>query len=84
MLHIKLSTFELVWRCSGRGRTPQRARGPHTKERCAEATIINDNEALWRDHNSLRLLCERDSDGLPVSYFKKCFKKNRVYASISA
>ena len=42
----------------------------------------NDNESLWRDHNSLRLLCERDSDGLPVSYFKYCEK--RVCASISA
>ena len=34
----------------------------------------NDNEALWRDHNSLRLLCERDSDVLPVLYFKYCKK----------
>ena len=42
----------------------------------------NRYEALWRDHNSLRLLCERDSDGLPVSYFENC--KKGVYASISA
>ena len=79
MPHIKLSIFELVWRCLGRGRTPQRERGPHTKERCAEATMMRPFggtiTALGFSASVILMVC--------LSHTSKTVKK-QVYASISA